>query len=196
MTPDAFLAWERAQKERHHYVRGEVFAMAGGSPRHSLLASRVIALLTVALRGRNCDAHTSDLRLGLGQNEQFVYADAVVVCRPLVLRPKTSDVVTNPRLVVEVLSKSTERYDRGDKQAGYLALPSLSHFVLVTQREPRVEVYERADGGSFRFTVHLTGDRVALASLDVSFAVNDLYDGAFELPGDEDQPDDPLARPT
>lgn len=183
MSPDAFLAWERAQVERHTYVRGEVFAMAGGSPRHSHLAARMIATLDTALRQTACDVHTSDLRLALAE-DHFVYADAVVVCRPIVLRPGTNDVVTNPTLVVEVLSRSTEAYDRGDKQAGYLAVPSLQHFVLVSQRQTRVEVYTRQPDGGFRFDVHGPGSTVTLLHPRAAFAVDVLYEAAFELPGD------------
>jgi Uma2 family endonuclease len=183
MSPEAFLAWERAQAERHHYVRGEVFAMAGGSPRHSYLAARVIAALSQSLRGSLCDVHTSDLRLGL-PGDEFVYADAAVVCRPVALRPGTNDVVVNPAVVVEVLSKSTEAYDRGDKQAGYLALPSVRHFVLVSQRESRVEVYTRRDDGSFRFQVCETAALASLEGIGVTLSVDELYEGAFDLPGD------------
>ena len=184
MTPDAFLAWEREQPERHVYLRGEIFAMSGGSPRHSRLGSRMIAQLDRGLRGRACDVHTSDLRLEIDP-EHFVYADAVVVCRPLELRPGTTDVVTNPKVVVEVLSKSTEAYDRGDKQAGYLGRPSLAHLVFVSQREARVEVYTRLEDGSFRFTVHGAGSTVELSQVGVSIALDELYEGAFDLPGDE-----------
>lgn len=185
MSPDDFLAWERRQDTRHTYLRGEVFAMAGGSPRHSQLAGRVIAQLSARLTGEPCDVHTSDLNLGLA-DDHFVYADAVVVCRPVVLRAGTSDVVLNPVVVVEVLSRSTEAYDRGDKQAGYLALPSVAHFVLVAQREPRVELYSRQDDGSFRFTVHGPGGALALLHPRVELAVDELYRGSFELPGDPD----------
>jgi Uma2 family endonuclease len=184
VDPEAFLVWERAQTERHLYFRGDVFAMAGGSPRHSRLASRIIARLDTAIRGGACDVHTSDLRLGLDARH-FVYADVVVACRPLALRPGSPDVVTNPTVIVEVLSKSTESYDRGAKQAGYLALPSLAHFVLVSQREPRVEVYTR-EGDGFRFRVYEAGGLVRLERLDLTLAVDDLYLGVFELPGDDD----------
>jgi Uma2 family endonuclease len=182
LTPDAFLAWERAQTGRHMYVGGEVFPMAGGSPRHNALCARVIARLVAAAEGGPCRVFTSDQKLGLPEDD-FVYADAVVVCGPVALRPSTADVVTNPTLVVEVLSKSTEAYDRGDKQKGYLALPSIRHIVFVSQREPRVEVYSRQADDSFRFEVHERG-AAPLAALDAALSVDDLFAGAFELPGD------------
>lgn len=106
--------------------------------RHSLLASNVILLLGETLRGNPCRVYTSDLLLGLA-DDHLVNADAVVVCPPFAFRAGTTDVITNPKVVVEVLSKSTEAYDRGDKQAGYLALPSVEHYLLVAQRGVRAD---------------------------------------------------------
>lgn len=183
MSPDEFLVWERGQPERHTYFRGHVDAMAGGSLRHSLLASRIIMRFGEGLRGHPCDVFTSDLRLGIESNH-FVYADVTVVCRPPLLRPGTTDVVLNPRVIVEVLSRSTEAYDRGDKQAAYLALPSLDHYVLVSQREARVEVYTRQGDGSFRFTTNRAG-AITLGLHGLSFDIEQLYSEAFDVPGDE-----------
>jgi Uma2 family endonuclease len=184
MTPDAFLEWERAQSERHFFVRGEVFAKAGGSPRHSALAARVIGQLSRTLAGKPCDVHTSDLRLAVA-DDQFVYADAVVVCRPITLRAGSSDVVTNPSVVVEVLSHGTEAYDRGDKQAAYLALASVKNLVLVSQREARVEVYSRQENGGFHFEVYGPADVAQLDGVGATLALSELYACAFELPGDQ-----------
>lgn len=186
MDPGAFLIWERQQLERHVYFRGEIFAMAGGSPRHSRLASKIIARLDRALSGTPCDVHTSDLRLGLAE-AHFAYADVAVVCRPLALRPGSTDVVVNPTAIFEVLSKSTERYDRGEKQAAYLALPSLNHLVLVSQRERRIETYTREGDGTFRFRIHLAGETMSLDALGVTLTLDELYDGVFELPADDDE---------
>ena len=162
--------------------------MAGGSPRHSYLGTRAILQLGRSVRDGRCDVHGSDLRLEIDATH-FAYADAVVVCRPLTLRPGTTDVVTNPALVVEVLSRSTEAYDRGDKQGSYLALPSVEHFLLVSQREPRVELYTREADGSFRYTVHGAGARIDLGRHG-AIEVDELYAGAWELAGD-----DPLVEP-
>ncbi len=185
MTPDQFLAWEREQpNERHHYVRGEIFAMPGGSARHSFLGAQLIRLLGQGLLGGPCAAYTADLRLGLA-SDFFVCADAVVVCRPMAFRPGTKDVVTNPSVVVEVLSKSTEAYDRGDKLAGYVALASIQHILLVSQREQRVEAYTRQTDGSFRFEVLGPGTTVDLGAVKTKISVDAIYAGAFDLPADE-----------
>ena len=182
LTPDEFLAWERTQPQRHIFVGGQVFAMAGGSPRHNALCARVIARLVAGVDGGPCRVFTADQRIGLPDGE-FVYPDAVVVRGAITFRPATTDVVTNPTVVVEVLAKSTEAYDRGDKQRGYLALPSVQHLVLVAQREPRVEIYTRQSDGSFRYEVREHGNGT-LAGVGVDLSVEDLYLGAFDLPGD------------
>ena len=98
MIPDEFLACERTQPERHQYVQGEVYAMAGGSPRHNRLAAKAIVALTHGLGGSSCGVYSSDQKLALA-GEQFVYADAVVLCPPLLLRPGTTDVVMNPSVI-------------------------------------------------------------------------------------------------
>jgi Uma2 family endonuclease len=113
LTPDEFLAWEREQSERHHYVGGQVFAMAGGSVRHNALGARAIVLIGGRVADGACRVCTSDQRIGL-PDEEFVYA--VVVCAPVIVRPAATDVLTNPVVFVEVLSKGTEAYDRGAKQ--------------------------------------------------------------------------------
>jgi len=183
LTPDEFLAWERSQTERHIYVGGEVFAMSGGSLRHNRLGAQTSASLVRGVAVGPCGAYSSDQKIGLPANN-FVYADAVVLCPPIALRPGTSDVATNPLLVVEVLSKSTEAYDRGDKQKGYLALPSLAHFVLVSQVEERVEVYTRQQDGSFRYEVFGAGATIRLEHPAMSLVVDEIYAGVLELPGD------------
>lgn len=182
LGPDEFLAWEREQTERHLYVRGEIWAMAGGSPRHNHLAARVIALLAGSLE-KTCRTFSSDQKIGLPEDD-FVYSDAVVICGALQMRPGATDVVTNPAVVVEILSKSTESYDRGDQQRGDLALPSVRHYVLVSQRELRVEIYTRQDDGSFRFEVLGSGAKVGLDRIGVTIDVDDLYGDSLSLPGD------------
>lgn len=184
LTPEAFLTWEREQPTRYHYIGGEVFDMSGGSPRHNRLGLRAGGLLDRAMGGTGCVAFSADQKLALGQ-DVFVYADVSVVCGPLELRPGHTDVLTNPAVVVEVLSKSTEGYDRGDKQRGYLALPSLVHLLFVSQREVRVELYTRQDDGSFRFEVFGPGAMIELRRPKVSLAVDELYSGALALPGDD-----------
>ena len=129
MTASEFLAWEREQPERFEFAAGEAFAMAGGSPRHNLLAAAAAAILRAEPRGR-CSVLSSDQKIHLAATGQYVYADATVVCGQIVVHAGSSDVIDNPTAIVEVLSKRTEACDRGGKWEGYAAIPSLVDYIL------------------------------------------------------------------
>jgi Uma2 family endonuclease len=180
MSPEEFLAWERTETERHQYVRGEVFAMAGGSPRHNAIVANAIIALGGVLRGRGCTVLASDQRIRSGGGEQYVYADVSVVCGPLRLAPGTTDVLENPGLVVEVLSPATEAYDRGDKWEGYQRISELRDFLLVSQASIRVEHFQRRAGGTWQYAVAGPGDRVVLAD-GTELPVDSLYEGVTQL---------------
>jgi Uma2 family endonuclease len=142
LSPQEFLARERAASSRSEYFRGEVFAMAGASADHNRLVRNVFALLDAQLKGGGCEVFPSDLRLACPSG-LLTYPDVQVVCGELEYLAGENDTITNPRLMVEVLSKSTERYDRGDKFAHYRGIPSLQEYVLISHREPRIERYVR-----------------------------------------------------
>jgi Uma2 family endonuclease len=180
LTAGEYLAWEREQSDKHEYHRGEVFAMAGGSPRHNFLCGSMVAELRSAVRGKGCYPLTSDQRLGLQEGERYVYADAVVVCGPLRMEPGTSDVLANPSVVVEVLSRSSEAYDRGDKWEAYQRLPSLADYLLVSQWSVQIEHFQREAGGAWRYRLVGAGGSVVLSNGAV-LAVDAIYEGAFEL---------------
>src|SRR5258708_7489239 len=110
MTPQEYLALERASDEKHEYVDGEIFAMSGGTREHSLVGHNVEVELGTALRERPCEVHGSDLRIKTASGK-YHYADAFVLCGPPVFEDETRDAVQNPTVIVEVLSDSTERYD-------------------------------------------------------------------------------------
>lgn len=182
MTAAEYLEWERAQTSRHEYHLGEVFAMAGGSPRHNFLSSAMGAELRAAVRGKRCHVLSPDQRISAKQGERYVYADSVVACGGLRMEPGTTDVLANPSIVVEVLSRSTEMYDRGAKWEAYQRLPSLTDYLLVAQTSVRVEHYLR-EGDSWRYRVLEAGDSVTLAN-GASVAVDAVYEDAFDLEAD------------
>lgn len=181
MSASEYLAWERTQSERHEYVHGEVFAMAGGSPRHNALAAAVIGDLRSELRGGPCRVLSSDQRIVARDGEHYVYPDVSVVCGPVELAKDTHDVLTNPWAVFEVLSRSTEPYDRGDKWASYRQIPSLSHYLLVSQASPRIEWFRRQSDGAWRYEVVELGGRISLSG-EISLTIDSIYDGIFDLP--------------
>jgi Uma2 family endonuclease len=180
MTAAEYLAWERLQPDKHEYLLGEVFAMAGGSIRHSFLAGAATSELRLAFRDAPCRVLTSDTRIAIGSGERYVYADAVVVCGEVRTEPGTSDLLSNPSVIVEVLSESTEKYDRGDKWETYRRVPSLTDYLLVSQLAPHIEHFQREADGSWRYRVLGAGDSVTLAT-GATLSVDSVYDGAFEL---------------
>ena len=183
LSAQEFLAWENEQPARHEYFRGEVFAMAGGSPRHNVLCSNVIAALHAALRDKGCVVLTSDQRVGLAEGERYVYPDVSVVCGAIALEPGTRDVLTNPTALVEVLSGSTEQYDRGLKWEGYQRIASLDDYLLVSQSEPRVEHFRRSANAAWLYRAAKSGEHIELSN-GATVEVDAIFAGALELPGD------------
>lgn len=167
----------RSSEVKHEYVAGEIFAMAGGSVEHSALASALLGLVFGQLRGGPCRPHGSDLQISIRAAEVATYADLAVVCDPIERDAESPNHVTNPRVVVEVLSPSSERYDREQKRLYYQQLDSLREYVLVAQDRRHVEVWRR-EGEGWTFAVHESGARVALPSIAVAFEVDELYDAA------------------
>src|SRR5690606_21529282 len=162
MSASEYLAWEREQPERHEFYRGEVFAMAGGSLRHSALAASIARELGNAALSSDCHVHTSDRRVVVAPGEHYVYPDLTLVCGPHELAEGSRDVLTNPYVIIEVLSRSTEAYDRGDKWAAYRQIPSLCEYVLVSQTLPRIEIFRRK-GEGWHYEVAEAGQRLNLA---------------------------------
>jgi Uma2 family endonuclease len=173
-----YLELERVSREiKHEYVAGEIFAMAGGTVEHSALATALVGLLFAHLRGGACRPHGSDLCISIRAADVATYADAAVVCAPVERDPESPTHVTNPRIVVEVLSPTTERYDREQKRLYYQQLASLQEYVLVAQDRRQVEVWRR-DGIQWVWSVHGAGERAPLTSIDYKLDVDELYDAA------------------
>lgn len=180
MTAAQYIEWLQDQPIKYQYIDGEVFAMAGGSARHAYLCSQASSALASATRGRSCKAFGSELHLYIPATGNYFFADASVICGPVQLHAG-SDAALNPSVVVEVLSPSTEQHDRSGKWHDYQSIPSLQDYLLVEQETARVEHYHRTGDGSWRYRVYTTGDRIPLTQ-DLEIAVDELYEGAFEIP--------------
>lgn len=161
---------------RHEYLDGEIYAMAGGTPEHAALAAAIVVLFGRTLGG-DCRPYSADLRLRVLATGLATYADASVICGEAERDPTSPTHVTNPSIVVEVLSASTEAYDRGDKREHYQKIPSLKAYVLVAQDRKRVEVFSRREEG-WTCRVSGDGDSVTMAGFDFTFTVNELYAAA------------------
>lgn len=170
-----YLLLERSSPERHEFLRGEVYAMAGGSPEHGALAAAWIGELRVALGGKPCRVFTSDVRVRIRETGLTTYPDVSVVCGRLETDSEDPDAIVNPVLLIEVLSDSSEAYDRGAKAAHYRRIQTLREYVLVSQSEPLVEVYRRNAEGRFELYEVRADDTVELASVGVSLVVKARY---------------------
>lgn len=175
-----YLAFEASSNVKHEYLDGQIYAMAGGTPEHAALAAAFIGLLFPQLRQGRCRALDADLRVRVRATGLATYPDVTVVCGPRERDPDDEHAVTNPTLVVEVLSRSTEEYDRGDKFEHYKSVPSLRQYVLVSHRERTVEVWTRGEAGDFSCAVAHEGEVADLASIGARIDVRELYEAAAE----------------
>ncbi|MEZ4390198.1 MAG: Uma2 family endonuclease [Polyangiales bacterium] len=179
VSVEEYVAFERAASSRHLLWRGEIFAMAGGSIEHAMLIANVTGVLLAAARGGRCRAYSSDLKLYVPLSEGFVYPDATVVCGPVVPHANDPQSATNPALVVEVLSPTTESFDRGEKFEGYRTVATLIDYVLVAQSRAHIEHYARRDDGVWELRDHGIDGTLELRSLGASVEVREIYDGLF-----------------
>ena len=168
VSPESYLAGERASQAKHELWRGEVFAMAGASYAHNRIVANLVAALRDALQGGPCRALPSDMKVHLPSREAFVYPDASIVCGPPAFYDATQDVLTNPAAVFEVLSESTESYDRGKKFEWYRTVPSITDVLLVSQDRPLVEQYTRQGDGTWVLHELRAGDTLVLFSDGIS----------------------------
>lgn len=175
LTPSEYFAWEEQQLCRHEYINGEVYAMSGGTQNHSRIALKVAALLDSHLSNGNCRVFNSDCRVNLLGTNDYTYPDASVSCDP---RDKTTiQYITYPSLIVEVLSESTEAYDRGNKFFRYRQNPQLQDYVLVNSREIAIDLYHKCSDGRWEIINYRAGDEVGLQSVDLRFPIEQVYRG-------------------
>ena len=177
VTPDEYLQRERRAEFKSEYYRGETFAMAGASAEHNLIVSNCIVNIGSQLKKRPCRVYPSDLRLKVQATGLFTYPDVTVVCGEPQFEYDRGDVLTNPVLIIEVLSDSTEAYDRGAKFEMYRTIPSLQHYVLIAQDRISVESFTRTTGDEWilRASQELNG-AIRLDTIDCDLSLAEVYD--------------------
>lgn len=176
ITPEEYLAKEREAEFKSEYYQGQMYAMAGARENHVLIITNLIGELRQALKGRECRVYSTDMRLLVPATGLYTYPDVTVVCGERNFIDTTRDTITNPQLIIEVLSKSTEAYDRGLKFLNYQTLPSLQEYVLVSQNSPRVEQFGRQTDHGWRYqATEGPGTRVKLTSIEVDLALDEIY---------------------
>ena len=175
-TIEEYLAAEKKAKYKSEYYNGEIVAMAGSSPEHSEIGVNTTSALKAALRGKNCKTYNSDLKIQTGK--VFVYADASVVCGKLEYYKDRKDIITNPILIVEVLSPSTSPYDKADKFMRYRQLESFQEYVLIQSTYPEIHVYRRQADNTWSLKPYtdLENDLIQLTSIEVEIPMSAFYD--------------------
>ena len=177
ITPEEYLAFERQAENKNEYVNGEIFAMTGASRKHNLIVGNLVRELGQQLKGKPCEVYPGEMRVKAPASRSYVYPDVVVVCSEPQFEDDHFDTLLNPTLVVEVLSKSTESYNRLAKSSYYRTIESLSEYLLVSQEEYRVEQYlKQADGRWLLSDVRLLESLIELTSIGCSLALRDIYD--------------------
>jgi Uma2 family endonuclease len=182
VTEEEYLAIDRAAEVRSEFFDGEMFAMSGGSMRHARLQGNIYFELHNALRGRDCEAFGSDFRVRVSPGRMYTYPDVTVVCGDPLLADERQDILLNPAVIFEVLSPTTEHYDRGPKFQYYRGIESLTDYILVDQNQIRIEQYTRKDANTWTLRDYQRPEEeLRIDSIGVSLALARIYD-RIELP--------------
>jgi Uma2 family endonuclease len=180
LTPEEYLAWEEKQIEKYEYIDGQVYAMGGGSVNHGRIAIRFTAMFDTHLEGSGCITGNSDIKINIAETNNYTYPDASVTCDD---RDQTTpNYFTYPCLIVEVLSKSTEAYDRGEKFRMYRNNPVLQDYLLVSSTRMEIDLYHQRETGEWMILNYQEGDPIALKSINLSFQIEQIYRGLVLTP--------------
>ncbi|NEO85117.1 MAG: Uma2 family endonuclease [Spirulina sp. SIO3F2] len=175
LSPEEYFVWEEQQLEKHEYINGQVYAMSGGTVNHSRIAARCIRLFDTHLDNTDCFTGTADLKVKIAETYNYTYPDVTVTCDE---RDKTNSKYINyPCLIVEVLSKSTEAYDRGGKFRLYRQNPVLQDYLLVSSTSIEMDLYHKNQAGQWLLFNYQPGDLVELKSINFSFPIEQVYRG-------------------
>lgn len=175
ITPEEYLAAERKAKIKSEYIHGEVFAMSGASRAHNIITVDIITELNIQLRKRGCEVYSGDMRVRTSPTGSYFYPDVVVVCGRPRFEDNVFDTLLNPTLIIEVLSPSTETYDRGEKFSHYQELASLREYILVSQDRIRVEHYRLSETQWIGKEFQALEDVLPLRSIGCELPLRDIY---------------------
>lgn len=180
LTPDEYFVWEEKQQENYEYIDGQVYAIGGGSVNHSRIAVRFTSLFDTHLENTGCITGNSDLKVNIAETTNYTYPDASVTCDD---RDKiTTQYITYPCLIVEVLSDGTEAYDRGDKFRLYRNNPVLQDYLLVSSIRIEMDLYHKKETGEWIILNYKRGDVIELKSINLSFPIEQVYRGLVLTP--------------
>lgn len=174
-TPEEYLEFEREADEKHEFIDGEIIAMAGASRRHNLLGVNISSELRFALKGKSCEVYANDMRVRM-RKSRYSYPDVAVVCGEPEFADEEFDVLLNPTVVVEVLSKSTRFRDKTEKLAAYQKMDALRECLLVEQIEPRIEHFIKQTPNQWLLRIYENlNETIFLESVDCQIKLSDIY---------------------
>ncbi len=176
LTPAEYLEIERRAERKSEYYQGEMFAMAGASPNHVLIVANLVGELRQQLKGKPCRAYSTDLRLRVSPTGLYTYPDVLVVCGDLHFADDQKDTMMNPALVVEVLSDSTQDYDRGQEFEHYRTIPSLIEYLTVAQDRPHIEQWTRQENRWVLSEYADLSQTIQLTSVGAALPLSEVYD--------------------
>lgn len=175
-TAEDYLTLERTAPYKSEFHAGQIYAMVGASREHNLVSGNVFRELSLQLKSRPCEAYVNDMRVRAAQAKNYYYPDIAVVCGQPELEDKHGDTLLNPTLLVEVLSPSTEAFDRGGKFANYRKIPSLREYLLVSTHEPRIEHYVRQGEAWLLTETEGLNATLVLEAIGCTLALGEVYD--------------------
>ena len=174
ISPEEYLAAEETSPIKHEYIDGDVFAMAGASDAHVTISLNYASLLRSHLRGTGCRVFMADMKARLNRSNRFFYPDVMVTCDE---RDRSTSLIKSyPCLIIEVLSDSTEAFDRGDKFADYREMETLTEYVVISQTKQRIDCFRRNEEGFWVLQSYKPGDRVYLKSIDFYITIEEVYE--------------------
>jgi Uma2 family endonuclease len=177
LTPEEYLAAERKAENKSELIDGEVVAMSGASRRHNLIAVNLTREISLQLKDRPCEAYASGMRVRAASANQYTYPDVAAVCGEPRFEDEHADTLLNPTLIVEVLSESTETFDRGKKFDSYRTIESLAEYLLVSQGAYRIEQHTKQTDGRWQLSEYRSlHDAVVLPSIQCKLALREVYD--------------------
>ncbi|MBS1787002.1 MAG: Uma2 family endonuclease [Acidobacteria bacterium] len=190
ISPEEYLRFEREAEERHEFDNGRIYAMAGEGVNHNRIYINLVALMNTQLKEKNCEAFSLNMKIGINTAGKFVYPDLSIVRGKPIFHDTEKDVLLNPKMIVEVLSPSTEKYDRSAKFQAYQQLESLTDFLLISQDKPLVEHFARQSSGQWLYTAYKGLESIVqLPSIECGVPLAELYERVEFPPEDELEPE-------
>lgn len=178
VSPKQYLEMERASESKHEYFKGEVFAMSGASIQHNVIVKNFNTVVLPFLKGKSCAMFGSDLRIHIPENTLYTYPDFSIICEKPKMIDEEKDTITNPSVIIEVLSKSTKDYDRGTKFNLYRSIKTLKEYILIDSLSVSVEIFTRqADNTWILAEYKNLSDRFSISTIQLTLFLKDIYDG-------------------